>query len=202
MPFDKINDPSNFVISFTRNPKGDFGVFAKAYTSAANRLAASLLEAPRFSDYEAYPVAFLYRHAIELSLKQIIYRGSVLAKFRHMDELDEKLHNEHDLVRLSQSASKVLSTLFPNDEALANLKRALTGICEEWSEIDPKSDAYRYPINTKGAPSTKRNQLVNLRDLSSRMSPLLEALDAVHFGFDIETDKAREVHEIPERSLP
>ena len=75
MPFYEISDTSSFVISFTHDPKGDFGAFAKGYTLAANRLAASLLEGPRFPDYEAYPVVFLYRHALELSLKHIIYGG-------------------------------------------------------------------------------------------------------------------------------
>jgi len=109
---------SSFVISFTNDPKGDFGVFAKGYTRAANRLAASLLEAPRFPDYEAYPVVFLYRHALELSLKHIIYGGVALAAFRRMDDISEQLKNNHDLVDLSRTAGKVLSLLFPNDEML------------------------------------------------------------------------------------
>ena len=57
--YDEFDNLTNFVISFTPNPKGDFGVFAKGYTLAANRLSGLLLEAPRFSDYEAYPVVFL-----------------------------------------------------------------------------------------------------------------------------------------------
>ena len=88
MPFDEISDMSSFVISFTNDPKGDFGAFAKGYTLAANRLAASLLEDQRFPDYAAYPVVFLYRHALELSLKHIIYGGVELAAFRRMDEIN------------------------------------------------------------------------------------------------------------------
>ena len=70
MAFDDQFKPPNQLLPrpslFTPNPQGDFGVFAKGYTLAANRLASLLLEAPRFSDYEAYPVVFLYRHALEL----------------------------------------------------------------------------------------------------------------------------------------
>ena len=77
--YDQQSDLSNFVISFTRDPKGDFAVFARAYAHAADRLAAQLLEALRFSDHEAYPVIFLYRHAFELSLKHIIYASALLA---------------------------------------------------------------------------------------------------------------------------
>ncbi len=199
MPFDKISDSTNFVISFTSNPKGDFGVFAEGYTRAANQLAASLLEAPRFADYEAYPVVFLYRHALELSLKQIIYAGSTLAAFRRMDEVNKKLQNNHRLVELSQTATRVLSSLFPNDEAHASLNTTVAAICKDWSEIDPDSYAYRYPIDKKGLASTKQHQVVNLRELSTRMSSVLEDLDTVRFGLNIETDRAQEVYEILEQ---
>ena len=202
MAFDEISDMSSFVISFTNDPKGEFAAFAKGYTLAANRLAASLLEAPRFPDYEAYPVVFLYRHALELSLKHIIYGGVELAAFRRMDDVNEQLKNNHNLVDLSRTAGKVVSLLFPNDEMLGRLNTTVAAICEEWSQIDPRSDAYRYPIDTKGRPSTKKHQVVNLRALATRMAAVLEDLDTVHFGLDLETYKAQELYEIMEQFVP
>lgn len=202
MPFNEINDTSNFLISFTNDPKGDFDVFAKGYTLAANRLAASMLEAPRFADYEAYPVVFLYRHALELSLKHIIYGGVKLAAFRRMDDINEQLKNNHNLLQLSRSAGRVLLLLFPKDEMLISLNTTVAAICEDWSEIDPRSDAYRYPIDTKGQPSTKRHQVVNLRALSTRMAAVLEDLDTVNFGLDLETCKAEELYELLEQFVP
>ena len=202
MPFDEISDMSNFVISFTTEAKGDFRAFAKGYTRAANRLATSLLEAQRFPDYEAYPVVFLYRHALELSLKHIIYGGVELAAFRRVGEINEQLKNNHDLVNLSQTAGKVLALLFPNDEMLGRLKETVAALCKDWSEIDPGSYAYRYPIDTKGRPSTKKHQVVNLRALSSRMARALEDLDTVHFGLEMETYQAQELYEIMEQFVP
>ena len=202
MAFDEISDMSNFVISFSNDPKSDFGAFAKGYTLAATRLAASLLEAPRFPDYEAYPVVFLYRHALELSLKQIIYGGVELAAFRRMNDINEHLKNNHNLADLSRTSGKVLSLLFPNDELLGRLNTTVAAICEDWSQIDPRSDAYRYPIDTKGRPSTKKHQVVNLRALATRMAAVLEDLDAVHFGLDLETYKAQELYEILEQFVP
>jgi len=202
MPFDEISDTSSFVISFTNDPKSDFGAFAKGYTLAANRLAASLLEAPSFPDYQAYPVVFLYRHALELSLKHIIYGGVKLAAFRRMDDINEQMKNNHDLVDLSRTAGKVLSLLFPNDVTLGRLNTTLAAVCKDWFQIDPRSDAYRYPIDTKGRPSTKKHQVVNLRMLATRMAAVLEELDTVYFGLDIETYKAQELYEILEQLVP
>lgn len=199
MPFNETSDESSFVISFTADPKGDFGVFAEGYTRAANRLAASLLEAQRFADYEAYPIVFLYRHALELSLKHIIYSGAELAAFRRMDHVNGELLNNHNLSKLSEVAVKVLSSLFPNDNMLADLNVTVAALCKDWSEIDPDSYAYRYPIDKKGRASTKKHQVVNLRELSSRMATVLEELDTVHFGLNIETDSARQIYEVVER---
>jgi hypothetical protein len=89
--YDQFSDSTNFVVSFTPNPKGDFGVFAKGYTRAANHLAGLLLEAQRFSDYEAYPVVFLYRQALELSLKHIIYTSVKLVAFKYLDDVHRGL---------------------------------------------------------------------------------------------------------------
>lgn len=202
MAFDEIKDASNFVISFTQDPKGDFGMFAKGYTLAANRLAALLLDAPRFSDYEAYPVVFLYRHALELSLKHIIYGCVKLAAFRRLDDINEQLKNNHDLVHLSQTACKLLSLLFPNDEGFRHLNNSIVEVCKDWSQIDARSDAYRYPIDWKGQPSTKRHQVVNLRALATHMSTVLGDLATVHFGLNVETDEAQELYEILEQFVP
>ena len=80
--YNSNNNKNNFAISFTQNPKQDFGVFAKGYTRAASLLAEQLLDKPHFPDYEAYPVVFLYRHAFELYLKGFYYRAALIAYFQ------------------------------------------------------------------------------------------------------------------------
>ncbi len=193
--YDKVSDSTNFVISFTPSPRGDFGVFAKGYTLAANRLVSFLLEAPRFSDYEAYPLVFLYRHALELALKHVIYSSVKLALFKYLDNVNQGLQNSHDLRRLSQIVESLLAHLFPEDEKLCQVVATVTETCHEFSEIDPRSDGYRYPIDSKGQRSTKRHQMVNLRAFADRMSSVLEDLNTIHFGLNIETDAAQEVYE-------
>jgi len=79
MATDALNNSSNFVNRFTDNPKNDFGVFARGYFRAASKLAEQLLSKERFPDYEAYPVVFLYRHSLELYLKNIIYSSALLS---------------------------------------------------------------------------------------------------------------------------
>jgi hypothetical protein len=199
--YDELDDPPTFVISFTPNPKGDFGVFAKGYTLAANRLSGLLLDAPRFSDYEAYPLVFLYRHALELSLKHIIFSSVKLAAFKYLDEVDRGLQNSHNLKGLSRTVKALLILLFPKDESLCQAITMVVETCDEFSEIDPRSDGYRYPIDSKGQRSTHKHQVINLRAFADRMSSVLEDLDVIHFGLNIETDVAQEVYEAVENLL-
>lgn len=193
--YNEHSDITNFVVSFMDNPKDDFGIFSKGYRMAANKLASALLERSQFSDYEAYPIVFLFRHALELSLKHIIFRSKLLAAFKFRDDIDIKIRNTHDLEQLSASVANLLRSLFPEDEDISNLIRNIITTCTEISKIDPISESYRYPTNKKGLPSSKRHQVVNLRSFAKHMASILDDLDTIHFGLNIEIDIAQEVFE-------
>ena len=127
-------------------------------------------------------MVFLYRHALELSLKHIIYRSVELAAYRYIEDVADRLHNIHDLVRLAETARGFLNLLFNHDEWIQKVLIVLKTTCSDLSELDPDSYAYRYPIDKEGRPSTKRNQRVNLEAFATHMSSLLEDLDTIHFG--------------------
>lgn len=184
---------SNFIISFSSHPRNDFGVFARGYLYAASKLAEDLLARPRFADYDAYPIVFLYRHALELSLKNVIYRSALLTAFKRFDDIDTSLYNNHRLTPLSEKAAAILRRLFPDDEILEHIVDSMLIIASEFSDIDPDSYAYRYPIDKQGNPSTNPDQVINLEALHRTMKELFENLAIIDFGLDVETAKAREV---------
>lgn len=196
--YNELNDITNFSISFTRTPKYDFGFFAEGYRFAANLVAKELIESARFSDYQAYPVVFLYRHALELQLKNIIYKIAKLLSFKHIENTDHNLSNSHDLCILSNQASGVLTKAFPADQDLHEVMKKVVCVARDFSEIDPISYSYRYPIDNKGRHSTKQNQIVNLQSLATHMDELLSILDVIDFGVNIETHVAQEVYELLE----
>lgn len=189
---------SNFVISFSKHPRNDFGVFGKGYMHAASKLAEDLLSRPHFGDYDAYPVVFLYRHSLELYLKNVIYRSALLTAFKGLKNIDRGLILNHKLVPLSQKAAEILRRLFPGDEDLELTVDRMLTLSLEFSDIDSDSYAYRYPINKQGMPSTKPHQRINLKALHQAMKELLEGLEIIDFGLDVETAKARDVWEILE----
>ena len=89
MAFDSGDVSKIFCFGWRKSPRNEFGVFAKGYHQAARSLSNILLGKPRFSDYEAYPIVFLFRHALELNLKNIIYKGALLSGFRRMEDNEQ-----------------------------------------------------------------------------------------------------------------
>lgn len=194
--YNSISDGNNFVISFTQNPQQDFGVFAKGYTRAASVLAEYLLEKPRFSDYEAYPVVFLYRQAFELYLKGLYYKASLIFFFKDKQRVDCQFVYKHRLKPLADTFQKICKALFPSDQALLQLAKKVLVYAVEFEQIDSDSFGYRYPIDTKGNHSTSHHQVVNLLAFHNSMQEFLGELEIVDFGFDVESSQAQEVYEI------
>lgn len=196
MPFyNESNDRTTFSIGFTRDPHQDFAVFAQGYTNAANALAHVLCERGNFPDYDAYPIVFLYRHALELYLKNIIYLTARLAAFREMSGLDMRLYNSHNLDELCRKATELLRILFPRDQGLKTFVTELDVVCREFSTIDSSSYCYRYPIDTKGNRATAAGQNVSLQSMYKKMASILEDLDSIDFGLDVATNTAQEIYE-------
>ena len=197
--YTQINNHSTFDITFTKDPKNDFGVFAKGYYSAASMLAENLLSRGNFADYDAYPVVFLYRHSLELYLKNVIYKSALLSKFKGLSDTKDRLYNNHKLTQLSEKAAEILRKLFPYDNELQHVIDRILKISSEFSDIDPDSYAYRYPIDRQGGLSTRPHQIVNLEAFHRTMKELLTHLETIDIGINIETDKVQEIYKILEQ---
>ncbi len=193
--YNTINDASNFVISFSANPRQDFGIFAKGYSRAASTLAEQLLEKTRFSDYEAYPVVFLYRQAFELYLKAFYYKAALISAFRNIQSIDSNVHH-HKLVPLAQTFKRVCQVIFPSDQLLLQVADKVNLLAVEFEQIDKDSFSYRYPTDKQGNASTQHHQITNLLAIHQAMKALLEDLEIIDFGMDIEANQAQKVYEI------
>jgi hypothetical protein len=195
--YDATDNVSSFSIAVGHDPKAQFGLFAKGYANAAAMLATDLLERKSgFGDYEAYPIVFLYRHAFELSLKNLLLKPARLLAFKGIDTLHSKLYTGHKLADLARPVAAILRRLFRGDDQLEQITQKMLGIAAELTKLDPISIAYRYPTDRDGNWSTPLNQTVSLEAFHSTMSQLLDELEYIDLGMNIETDIAQEVYEI------
>ena len=190
--YNETFDHSAFSFFASSDPKTAFDAFATGYRRAAENLTDSLLRKPRFSDYEAYPAVFLFRHAFELSLKHAIYQAADYARYTDTSRINGRLRKDHNLLRLATIVNESLRRLFPEDLWLQKLLSRLTSTARDFDDIDPSSFVYRYPVEPKGRASTDSGQTINLRLFANHMSALLEEIDSVNFALNAMTDVDRD----------
>lgn len=195
----KLNDNINrfnIISSFSKNPKNDFGLYAKGYHNSARILTENFITSISFSDYDGYPIVFLYRHSFELSLKNIIYNGIRLSRLKNIDDFDNKLYNNHSLLNLAEQCEKILKKVFSDSIGIDDLIKKVLQIAKEFEAIDNSSFSYRYPIDKNGNYSTDKHQTLNITSLSYCMEDLLDSLESLTFGIDVEISRSEEILEM------
>jgi len=95
-------------------------------------------------DYGIAPLAFLFRHYIEIKLKGLIlYKGE---KFELTHNISKLLHQLKNLLN---------SERIDGDERLSD-ETCL--VIEEFQKLDENSDGFRYPYTTSDTPSLQSNK--------------------------------------------
>jgi hypothetical protein len=194
--FQSKNPYDTIIFNFRPNPIDDLAPFARGYHRAGKCLAEMLEALPHFPDYEAYPILFLYRHALELYMKAIIYRG---AQLLHLLDLEppntSKLFKDHrpstflpGVKAIFEGIGWTWDTEVAGIRSFEEFKKLVEGI----EELDPDSYNFRYPTDTKGKSVLNRNTVVNVIDFSRNMDPILDLLDSAVFGLEVEFDATDE----------
>ena len=177
----------NVVLNFTSFPKRDLGVYAHAYQQAANLLVEEFRGKTGYSDAEACPIVFLYRHSLELYLKQIVFWGSGLIHLQTGDALDvHALFSRHELKPLLKLLRRVFEVAgWLNSAGVApkyGTFAEIESVTLELDKIDPQSFAFRYPIDKKGDASLPEHFHFNVVKLGEEMDQLLLMLDGAAIG--------------------
>lgn len=116
----------------------------------------------------AYAIIFLYRHYLELRLKELIlaYGGNLSV-----------ISNEHSLLNLWKELRKQndVQTEDLDPETLKDIETA-EKIITQFDEIDKKSQAFRYPIDRTGRVTVPAIQfdLVRLKEMLGWTSQFLD----------------------------
>jgi hypothetical protein len=166
----------------------EFGILAEAYRESAQATVSALAADDVFSrlisahqSFRAYPVFFLYRQALELTLKGIILAGADLIALE--GEVDQAaLYRNHNFERLRPDVEKVFEAIgwgwnfgIPGFQNIKDFRRLLS----EFDEFDGTSTVCRYPVNGDGTPSIENGRCVNLFDFAETIDAVLEAMSHV-----------------------
>ena len=148
-------------------------LYAAGYKQAADLLVKYVLEKHIDQDTLVYPIVFLYRHYIELQLKEIISLGKGL-------DLDIKVEKDHELKSLWLESRQIIAEVWPEDSN--NDIKAVQEIIHQFSACDPGSTAFRYPTTKKGKPSLTDLEQINLRNLGDIMAGIGSFFDGTING--------------------
>lgn len=143
--------------------------YATGYKEAADILIERVLSDRMWMDMLVYPIVFLYRHYLELRLKELVISGSQL-----LDEDAGNIHG-HSLIYWWKEARKIFEKVWPDDEK-ADLDSVENCILQ-FASKDSGSDSFRYPVNTKGEKTLDGLNLLNLRQFKEAMSRVAALLE-------------------------
>lgn len=189
---EKVDDPfapgedwwHNACLNFSFEP---WVGYAGGYKRAGHIMVAYVEANRRDQDYLVYPILFNYRQYIELTLKWLIRDARQL--------LDEPGGTPagHTLENLWNTTRPLLRRIEPRGEKdLDNVE----GCINRFAEVDPTSQAFRYPVDMAGEPSLPGLSQINLRqvrDVVERMSGLFDgALSQISALLDCKWDAEEE----------
>ncbi len=186
------------MLNFRQAPETEFEHYGHEFHRAARLLMRRFSSKPGFSDLEALPIVFLYRHVLELYLKAIVQYGDLLLG------LAGKPLAPDDLARIFSSHQ--LSLILPHLRAIFrfmgwgwNFGRAglrtfddIKAVIREICAVDPHSYAFRYPTNTQGKAALPDSFEFDLRSLVKVVDALVDGLDSAARGLSQACDDAGE----------
>lgn len=165
-----------------------------AYKEAADMIV-SCIEAGEtrvHPDMYFFPIAYLYRHSFELSLKALICQGIELGFIEDSDRVNEIL-GSHGLCPLWNKARVALEAMWPDGpkEDLMNVERMI----QEFHNIDGSGQTFRYSKDLKGRPNAdtlpKTVDLLEMKRCCGNLFSFLESCggglgDAIDWQNDAE----------------
>jgi len=158
--------------------------YTEGYRRGARLLVEHVIENQRDQDYLVYPIIFLYRHHIELALKNIILRAPFLID-RPLTDVERGHLGKHRLDWLWQDLKPMFAEICKAAGWGALDPADIEGIDEyvrQFSALDPDSYRFRYAQSKRGEPSLPADvKWINLRHFAEtieRCADYLDALDA------------------------
>lgn len=152
---------------FVANVYASDDMRALGFKAAADKLIEVAANERQYVDLFVYAVGYLYRMYIESRLKEIIQSATGRPLSKRL-----RVHKLLTLWAEAKSIMKSSSQCF-GDEELEAVEEKL----QEFSRIDPSSDAFRYSTNKKGSPTLQGMQTLDLKNLKEVMDSISTALE-------------------------
>jgi len=168
-------------------------IYAEAYKRAGDVLINHITcENNRIpSDIYFLPIAFMYRHCIELKLKKIVKLGLSLQLIQEEKHIQDALRS-HKLIDIWKHARNILQRYFSNDSEKDI--RGAAGIIEAVNRIDKSGYGMRYPTSLEQNPTLSNlpesASLLHLQNVFEALFNFLDGgIDGLIDGLDQMTNQ-------------
>ena len=151
--------------------QGQWETYVFSYRRAAEILVERIEAEPVWVNFMVFPIVFLYRHYLELRLKTLIWDGDAMDA-----QPARRLDNEHGLTSLWHELRPILEKRF-SDCPQSELD-AVEQVLREFGNLDPKSQAARYPIDKSGNPCNLLGIKINLKKFAETITRAANFLDS------------------------
>ncbi len=175
-------EPSRRVAWIPKDP-AQWHRYACGYKEAAERVYESWVTLS--DDSLVFPIVFLYRHYVELRLKELLQSAE-----RYLD-LTQGWESNHDIGALWAHLARLLPEIFP-DEPEADLKNA-GRLLLELAGVDPFSFQFRYPEGTKGQKYLEDFERLDIVSFIDAMRRLSAFLDGASMALSVYTENQRTI---------
>ncbi|MBZ5512803.1 MAG: hypothetical protein LAN70_16775 [Acidobacteriia bacterium] len=186
----------NVVLNWAGQPASELALIGEQYHRAARVLVREFAGKRGWSDLEAYPIVFNYRHALELIVKGILVIGNDLAVLLDSPKLKScDVFKKHSVVSHIPKLREIFKAVgWRYDFSHVGMTGAqVNGIIRELERFDPHSEAFRYPVKRDGSSSvTDWHFTFSPVEFANTIDPILEALFGAAFGLGIFRDQALE----------
>ena len=124
---------------------------------------------------------FLYRHALEVALKNAVRAGAAIFLFEDGELVNlEKVHRSHDLQALSRDVMRLVDAFGLKGQTLRSMSvDDFLNLIHEFQEIDPQGGSFRYPLTTQQTHSLPVAFSFNLFSFCERLDGLIPDLEGL-----------------------
>ncbi|MEG0211144.1 hypothetical protein [Hafnia sp.] len=160
------------------NYMSDHGsAYTEGYRRAAEILIGHIDASGRDQDFLVYPVLFLYRHHLELIIKQVI---SLALKLAEEPDKYQYKKDDHNLNTLWSLAQKLL--LDVDDNYRSSEFRIVKEVVKALLKTDERATDFRYAQRNNGTRSLKEIHYVNTRHFGAQMGAASDLLGRIDDG--------------------
>lgn len=159
---------------------GSWTIYAHGYLEAARALVSRVGQTKSSQDTLVYPIVFLFRQYIELTLKHLIVTTGELIDNTQVPGNRHSLHPLWERLLPLQAEMEVRMS----QVVLNQLEQEEVGrILREFDVFDKRSYTFRYPVGRDGEPSLPAHlRHLNLRRFRDAMDRLAYLLDRLVMG--------------------